>query len=141
MTAEITMKDHPDGTDYRVIVRHGDPAARDLHEKIGFVGRLGLGHRTTRRARREPGGAVKIVLTEFVTLDGVSQGPGSPTEDTSDGFTRGGWLVPYLDEHSSAGPLTGWVSPTVCCSDGGPTRRSLATGRRSPTRTIRSPNG
>ncbi|MEV0153929.1 dihydrofolate reductase family protein [Micromonospora sp. NPDC050686] len=42
---------------------------------------------------------MKIALTEFVTLDGVSQGPGSPTEDSSDGFTRGGWLVPYLDKH------------------------------------------
>ncbi len=41
---------------------------------------------------------MKIALTEFVTLDGVSQGPGSPAEDTSDGFTRGGWLVPYLDD-------------------------------------------
>ncbi|MEV0620504.1 dihydrofolate reductase family protein [Nonomuraea sp. NPDC050404] len=41
---------------------------------------------------------MKIVLTEFVTLDGVSQGPGSPDEDTSDGFTRGGWLVPHIDE-------------------------------------------
>jgi len=41
---------------------------------------------------------VKIALAQFVTLDGVSQGPGSPTEDTSDAFTRGGWLVPHLDE-------------------------------------------
>jgi dihydrofolate reductase len=41
---------------------------------------------------------VKVTITEFVTLDGVSQGPGSPTEDTGDGFTRGGWLVPHLDQ-------------------------------------------
>ncbi|WP_018657638.1 SRPBCC domain-containing protein [Actinomadura flavalba] len=36
MTAEITLADHPEGTDYRVVVRHGDPANRDRHEQLGF---------------------------------------------------------------------------------------------------------
>ncbi|SNY37164.1 SRPBCC domain-containing protein [Paractinoplanes atraurantiacus] len=37
MTAEITFADHPDGTDYRILVRHGDPAARARHEHLGFL--------------------------------------------------------------------------------------------------------
>ncbi|MEV4751369.1 SRPBCC domain-containing protein [Streptosporangium sp. NPDC049248] len=37
MTAEVTLSDHPDGTDYRVVVRHGDPAARVRHEELGFL--------------------------------------------------------------------------------------------------------
>jgi dihydrofolate reductase len=41
---------------------------------------------------------MKITITEFVSLDGVSQGPGSADEDTTDGFGRGGWFVPHLDE-------------------------------------------
>jgi dihydrofolate reductase len=40
---------------------------------------------------------MKLVTTTFVSLDGVYQGPGSPDEDRSDGFLRGGWFVPYLE--------------------------------------------
>ncbi|HEV8623203.1 MAG TPA: dihydrofolate reductase family protein [Acidimicrobiia bacterium] len=51
---------------------------------------------------------MRLVLMEFLTLDGVSQGPGAPDEDTSDGFTRGGWLVPHIDD-AFIKVVVGWV--------------------------------
>ncbi len=42
----------------------------------------------------------KIIVLEFVSLDGILQAPGGPEEDTSDGFKYGGWTVPYFDEFS-----------------------------------------
>jgi uncharacterized protein YndB with AHSA1/START domain len=37
MTAEITFADHPEGTDYRAVVRHADARSRAQHEQLGFA--------------------------------------------------------------------------------------------------------
>jgi dihydrofolate reductase len=42
---------------------------------------------------------MKLVVAEFVTVDGVAQAPGAPDEDTEGGFAHGGWSVEHMDDH------------------------------------------
>ena len=44
----------------------------------------------------------KLIVTEFVTLDGVAQAPGGPDEDRDDGFAHGGWQAPLMDQEAGS---------------------------------------
>ncbi len=47
---------------------------------------------------------MRVVVNEFMSLDGVVQAPGGPDEDTDGGFAHGGWSIPYFDPEVM-GPL------------------------------------
>ncbi|WP_327708687.1 dihydrofolate reductase family protein [Streptomyces sp. NBC_00464] len=40
---------------------------------------------------------MRIVISEFISLDGVVQAPGGAEEDTDGGFAHGGWSHPFFD--------------------------------------------
>jgi dihydrofolate reductase len=50
---------------------------------------------------------VLLSVNVFVSLDGIMQSPGAPGEDPSNGFDRGGWLVPHASEHTNE-VVEGW---------------------------------
>lgn len=51
---------------------------------------------------------MRIVISDFISLDGVVQAPGGREEDTDGGFTHGGWSMKYFDPEAM-GPVLGEV--------------------------------
>ena len=51
---------------------------------------------------------MRIILSDFISLDGVVQAPGGAEEDTDGGFAHGGWSMPFFDPEAM-GPALGEV--------------------------------
>jgi acyl-coenzyme A thioesterase PaaI-like protein len=52
----------------------------------------------------------KVIVSTFLTLDGVMQAPGDPDEDRAGGFEHGGRQMPYFDEAAGAAIFEGMAS-------------------------------
>ena len=46
---------------------------------------------------------MRVVVNEFMSLDGVVQAPGGAEEDLDGGFAHGGWSMPYFDPETMGG--------------------------------------
>jgi hypothetical protein len=77
----------------------------------------------------------KIIVSEYVSLDGVMQDPGGVGE-----FEHGGWTVPYWSDELAAFKHDELLEAMACCWDGSPTRASRQRGRRRPTKAT-TPSG
>jgi dihydrofolate reductase len=51
----------------------------------------------------------KVVVVEWMTLDGVVQAPGHADEDREGGFEHGGWHLPYFEDMSREWVVQGYV--------------------------------
>jgi len=82
----------------------------------------------------------KVIVNEWMSLDGVVQAPGAPEEDTTGGFEHGGWHLGYFDDISRK-----WVVENLTEAGGfllgrRTTRASRPTGRTRPRRSMPSPS-
>jgi dihydrofolate reductase len=62
----------------------------------------------------------RVVIDEFVSIDGIAQAPGGAHEDRDEGFEHGGWHMPYMDDIAGK-----WVDSSLAETGG------LLLGRRT----------
>jgi dihydrofolate reductase len=56
----------------------------------------------------------KVIVNEFMSLDGVAQAPGGAEEDTSGGFAHGGWHMRYMEDELAQR----WVLESILAAGG-----------------------
>ena len=69
---------------------------------------------------------MRVVVTEFMSLDGVVQAPGGPEEDTDGGFAHGGWSGPYFDPEVMGAAIGEGMSTTEALLFGRRTWQGMA---------------
>src|SRR5919112_839379 len=53
---------------------------------------------------------MRIIIIDFISLDGVVQSPGGREEDTTGGFRHGGWSAPYFDDEAMGSAINDVMS-------------------------------
>ncbi len=69
---------------------------------------------------------MRIVIAEFMSLDGVVQAPGGPEEDTDGGFAHGGWSHPFFDPEVMGGAIGEGMAKTSALLFGRRTWQTMA---------------
>ncbi|MGH3787123.1 MAG: dihydrofolate reductase family protein [Pseudonocardiaceae bacterium] len=69
---------------------------------------------------------MQVVLSEFMSLDGVVQAPGGREEDTDGGFAHGGWSMPYFDPQTMGSAIDEVLAATEALLFGRRTWQAMA---------------
>jgi dihydrofolate reductase len=69
---------------------------------------------------------MRIIVSEFMSLDGVVQAPGGGGEDTDGGFAHGGWSMPYFDVATMGPAIDGVLQETEALLFGRRTWKTMA---------------
>ena len=69
---------------------------------------------------------MRIVISDFMSLDGVVQAPGGPQEDTDGGFAHGGWSMPFFDPESMGSAIGETMATTEALLFGRRTWQTMA---------------